>query len=397
MRRLRICYVGTPWLAVGPRRGGIPKTILELSRALARDHDVHVVSPRPSPGTPHLNEHHVRVHYAPVSEVLSYPIPEKLEPGLTGFRLLVRMAFAVVAIFAAYEALRRTRRIEVTVITNKYVALPILLFLRRQRAVFVYSERNIWPWLYPAPSDGWSRLRHVLNVWLGKVVCRLSDGVHANSESLRNALMAHGLDVKRIVVIPNGVDLGSQQDGPRPLSDPVTIAFVGRLVEDKGVRTLLEVIQRLNVSNRQLHFAIFGDGPLRHLFSEKTIENCTWYRERPREEVIAQLRFAHIALFLSPVENVPSNALMEALALGKAVIATNVGDTPRFLINGQSGILCDPDPASVTKAITDLLDNKEQYSRLTSGAKLFASAYSWDEIARRHAEFYASVMSAAEA
>jgi len=163
------------------------------------------------------------------------------------------------------------------------------------------------------------------------------------------------------------------------------------------VRTLLEVIRLLNASDHQVHFAVFGDGPLRHLFSNKPIENCTWFGELPREEVLAHLRSSHVALFLSPVENVPSNALMEALALGKAVIATQVGDTSRFLVDGQSGMLCDPNPASVANAITAVLDDRDQYHRLTSGAQMLAAGYSWEEIAGRHMAFYAALIPRAEA
>lgn len=396
MRGLEICFVGTPWLAVGPNRGGIPKTILELSNALSEKHDVHVISARPVVGTDRIYGTGVRFHYAPVSEVRTYPIPDAMEPGLQGLRMLGRMAFAVVAIAASYAAIRGKRRFDVTIMANKFVALPILLLASKRGTVFVYSERNIWPWLHGLPVKGWSRLRYLANVWLGRLVSRMSDAIHANSDSIRTALIARGLSGQRIVTIPNGVDLNELPTSRRELSEPLQIGFVGRLVEDKGARVLRATILRMNAMNRRVQFSVFGDGPLRNLFAETT-SNCTWHGERSRREVLAHLRSCHVVLFLSPVENVPSNALMEALALGKAVIATKVGDTSRFLVHGENGLLCNPDPDSVARAIISLLEDRELYDRLTSGARSLAQQFSWDEIAARHLAFYTSLLPAGAA
>jgi len=89
-RRLRICFVGTPWLAVGPDRGGIEKVLLELSRIISRDHEVHVVCPTPRDEAPSTGEPKIVFHYAPVTEVRRYPIRDKLDFTLEGILLSVR-------------------------------------------------------------------------------------------------------------------------------------------------------------------------------------------------------------------------------------------------------------------------------------------------------------------
>jgi len=392
---LKVCFVGTPWLAVGPRRGGIPKTILELARILSREHEVHIVSAAPATNDIVAGTDRLHFHYAKVREVPEYPIAEKLAFDSTGLGLLGRMVFAILVIFAEYAKLRRIHRFDVTLLTNKFVALPILVSSKmRRHEVFVYSEQNIWPWMYSRPVALFARLRYVTNVGLGRLVCRMSDAVHANSDSIRDGILRHGGGGAPIVPIPNGVDRELLAEDIANLGEPLLVAFVGRLVEDKGVLILDDVIRKMAASDKQIRFVVFGDGPLRERLSDLEGRRCTLMGSRSREEVLEALRTVAVILFLSPVENVPSLALLEALALGKAVIATNVGDTGRFLSDGQNALLCDPNPEAVVRAIQAIVNDQPLYERLTSRARALAAENSWEHVGQRHVTLFRSLIRA---
>jgi glycosyltransferase involved in cell wall biosynthesis len=397
-RRLTICFVGTPWLAVQGRTGGIPKTLSELSRVMARDHEVHIVCPTPrfmgssraGPG--------VQFHYAPVLEVRQYPIRDQLDLSLPGIALVLRLVFAVVVMGALYSGLRRKHQLDVTYLSNKYVAAPLLLLRgKRKPGAFIYSERNIWPWLHPVPVGGWARLRYKANVFLGKFVCQRSDAVHVLSESLRDAMADHGMDRRIIAPIPNGIDVQVREVEPPPLSPPIRVGFVGRLIEVKGIRILVGAIRKLNAARPDVQFDVFGDGPLRPLLDNGRLQNCRIWGDRPREEVLDALRSIHIALFLSPIENVPSNALLEALAMGKAVVATGVGDTTRVLTDGRNAVLCAPDSAAVADAVDVLCRTAGLYETVTAGARELALGYAWEKVAGRHLEVYMSALASGAA
>lgn len=390
-RRLRICFVGTPWLAVGPDRGGIEKVLLELSRIISRDHEVHVVCPTPRDEAPSTGEPKIVFHYAPVTEVRRYPIRDKLDFTLEGILLSVRFLFATIVMAAFCMSLFRRHAFDVTYVSNKFVAAPILLLTRnRSRGVFIYAEHNIWPWLHPRPDQWSARLRYGANKYLGRFVCRRSDRIHVNSESLRVAMAGSGIDERRMVPIPNGTEVPPEGVVPAPLAGSMRVGFVGRLAEEKGIEMLVGATRLLNARQPRIRFEIFGDGPLRPMLLAAGLQNCTLWGERPREEVLEALRSINIVLFLSPVENIPSVALMEALALGKAVVATNVGDTPHFLRDGHDALLCEPDPGAVAEAVVSLCENPSLYDKVTEGARELAASNTWEEVARKHLALFRS-------
>src|SRR5436853_219369 len=93
----------------------------------------------------------------------------------------------------------------------------------------------------------------------------------AVSEGERTRLAEHGVRPRKLVVIPNGLDLAAFPPAPGvpdalspPSGHPFTVAFLGRLTEEKGVRILLEAVERLSEAS-DLRFVMAGDGPLRTL------------------------------------------------------------------------------------------------------------------------------------
>lgn len=216
--------------------------------------------------------------------------------------------------------------------------------------------------------------------------------VVAVSESLREALVGLGVNPARIVVIPNGVDrerfrskdrrearqaLGLPPEGRR-------IVFVGNLVPVKGPDVLLEAMRRLP---GDVCLSFVGDGALREELArmaqaEGLNGRVQFAGRRPHAEIPLWLCAADVVCLPSRSEGCP-NALLEALACGRPVVATAVGAIPELLRTGECGIVVPPQqPAALAEALASSLEetwSPEQIRRAVM-------ANGWEESAGRVAE-----------
>lgn len=128
---------------------------------------------------------------------------------------------------------------------------------------------------------------------------------------------------------------------PLPLSPPVRIGFLGRLVPDKNLDYLILSLSilRENGSSAQLHF--FGDGPLRkHLQVSAdrmhVAEHVQFHERQERFEVSAAIDSCHMFAFTSTTEG-QCLAALEILARGRPVVASPVGAFPEILSDSRLG------------------------------------------------------------
>lgn len=164
----------------------------------------------------------------------------------------------------------------------------------------------------------------------------------------------------RITAIPNAVRLGRMTTQPAP-GEPVRVVFLGRVGEHKGAFNLLDAWAKLtrepdfgsaSSPSATLHMA--GDGDvdrarrqIHDLGANDTVELHDWLSE---SEVADLLDRSHVLVLPSRNEGQPM-AVLEAMARGMCVIATDVGGLPE-MIGGGCGILIPPDD---TEAIASAL------------------------------------------
>jgi glycosyltransferase involved in cell wall biosynthesis len=171
----------------------------------------------------------------------------------------------------------------------------------------------------------------------------------------RDRFVAGGLPPERLFVKPNfapdpgepvadgAAGLGRRADGP--------YLFVGRLTEEKGIRTLLAA-WRLVDGERRLR--IVGDGPLAGEVkaAAEVIAGITFVGRLSRDEVQSEMRAARALIFPSLwYEGMPVS-LIEAFAAGLPVIASGLGAMTAMILDGQTGRLVTPgDPRALADAV----------------------------------------------
>jgi len=234
-------------------------------------------------------------------------------------------------------------------------------------------------------------LYHTLTMPLTKAIWRNASFVVANSRGLRDLALrtTPGLEIK---VVPNGVDTRKFHPPKfRGPDVPVRILFLGRLSPQKGVEYLLRAVANLPADIRgSVHLVIVGDGPerrrLEQLAARLSVDNVTEFRGwADREEVPQLYRAADIYALPSLYEGMP-NTLLEAMASGLAVVATDVAGSEELVRSGDNGLLVPPrDPAALTAALEQLISSPELRRNLGRAAREFvAQSHDWERITQQH-------------
>jgi glycosyltransferase involved in cell wall biosynthesis len=134
--------------------------------------------------------------------------------------------------------------------------------------------------------------------------------------------------------VPYPIDSTSE---PREMDPDAPFLYVGRLVEEKGLRTLIRSIERFT---RPLRIRVVGAGPLSKTLAEHP--RVEYLGPKPREAIPALIDACRALVVPSEwLENYPLS-ILEAQARGRAVIATHVGGLPEMVEDGISGFLVPP-------------------------------------------------------
>lgn len=185
-------------------------------------------------------------------------------------------------------------------------------------------------------GGGAPRRQHERFLW------RLTDHMICNSEALADVLSGLGIPAARLTYVPNGVDTERFVPAqPAPSGRPPLIVCVARLAGDKDHLTLLKGFALLRQRHPEVRLRLVGDGP-----REKELK--AWVAEYlpgggvefcpGSPDVRAHYAAARIFALTSVREGQP-NVILEAMAAGLPVCATDTGGIPRLVARGESGLL----------------------------------------------------------
>jgi len=206
----------------------------------------------------------------------------------------------------------------------------------------------------------------------------LIDTFIAPSAIMRTEMIAGGFAAERIVVLPTFVDAGLFDAGA---VRERRIVYVGRIVPGKGVDVLLEAFARLthhdDLGDIELHIAGDGDDPdYVARLSERARQispNIRFLGEQTADDVRRLLSSALFSVVPSIwYENLP-NAMLESLAAGTPVAASDVGSMCDVLEGSAAGFLFTPgDAADLADRLADALSRPEELKRMSVAARRLA-------------------------
>ncbi|HNZ25783.1 MAG TPA: glycosyltransferase family 4 protein [Spirochaetota bacterium] len=224
-------------------------------------------------------------------------------------------------------------------------------------------------------------------------IWKKSNAVITNSEGLKNLALQTAPD-QIISVIYNGVDI--EEFKPRVIESNIfTVISTSRLIKRKGIQYLIDGFIEFAKGKNDVKLIVIGDGNQKEELISLVSENG----EKDKIEFLGKINHDNLPkhyqssdVFCLPFLNEGmSNALLEAMASGLAILATDTGGT-KELIDESNGIIIQKESK---KAITDslnlLYNNRDLLTKMGYNSRLKAETMSWKKCAEKYIETYGGV------
>ena len=314
----------------------------------------------------------------------AWPLPNELEvfalPFYGGYLNLIRRS-PVLLLRALPGLVRASRDWDVMggMAPGGFGLVMVAVGLVKRRKVFMYARGDIAASLPHELADE------------GPLTSRFIQLAFRPLELATRLLAARG-----VPIFSTGHELAQRFPGPNAIalenyarpdvvgSGPVStvtdrldrVLYVGRISREKGVDVLVNALGLLRGTGLNLRLVIAGDGPDRDLVDRlaahlELTDAITFMGHVSEPETLRTVILA-CGIFVMPSlsEGVPM-ALLEAMALGRTVVASNVGGIPTVISDGIDGLLVPPsDPAALAMAIQRLVDDANLAANLSSHAQI---------------------------
>ncbi len=328
--------------------GGGELSLIDLLRGLDRDRWAPVlVVPAEGDVAVQARELELPVHVI--------PLPTLRRPGSASIRSVSALVRLAGATDAALVHANGSRAMAYAGIAGRLTSRPVLWHVRI------------------ADSDG----------LVDRALCATATVVVATSHAVARRF---AWAPSKVRLVPNGVDL--KRFSPRaasailraglavPQAAPVVVS-VGRHVPEKGYRHLLAAAALVQPTKPGVHWILVGDGELRSELEAQArqrglssqVHFTGW-----RDDVADVLALADVFVLPSESEGF-GRVLVEAMAMGRSVVATTVGGIPDIVLDGETGLLVAPaDPVALSNAVGALLDDPARAARLGAAGRARAES-----------------------
>lgn len=369
---MRICMVTTDFPYMTDQgvvvQGGMASITQLVGALLERGYEVTVVT--------RVEEH------GPVKELFDIPIIRTRFAWL-GFResKITHSLFSLPALFRVLGS----EQFDIIHAHNPAAALPSILAARWFRLPLLLTMHGPWAGVRQRAIIRWLARRIEHMALLG------ADNITTVSRALLKELVTvHHLPRSKFTYIPNAVDIKmfsprrmTQSAARRQLGLPVKekiVLFVGRFVAEKGLPDLLEAASILLKEGEKFTLLLIGGGFDEYLVREWLARHTEFSSHIIIKPYIVyeKMPTAYIAsdVFVLPsLAEGMSLSLMEAVACGRPVIATDVGGNPEIVKNNFGVLVPQRNPRALAEAMRSLLASKVRRKKMGMAARAFAQKH----------------------
>lgn len=243
------------------------------------------------------------------------------------------------------------------------------------------------------------------NKFLEKHALKKADGiisVSAYTGNLTNELL--GLN-RQFTVIPNSIDVSVFKPNPSK-SEKLTILYFGTLIRKKGLLELPQIFNLVHDSKNEVALILVGKDSgdkktgststwqlIQPLFNESAIKNVSYLGAVDYSKIRDLIEEATVCVFPTFAEALPVSWL-EAMAMEKAMVASNIGWANEMIEDGKEGFLVHPTHhETYAERILELLTDANKRHRFGKAAReKVQTTFSHDLVAKRSVEFYKTIL-----
>lgn len=225
---------------------------------------------------------------------------------------------------------------------------------------------------------------------LGRVLRAAANVVVFTDEQRSAVTSKYGVDPARIAVIPNGVDETFLSPGQRILHPKPRLLFVGRLSVQKNLHMFLNALDGVS---EKFETTLVGDGELeaelKQAVNELRLQNVRFNGRADGAELRELYANADVFVLPSEREGMPL-VLLEALAMGLPIVATDVTGNRDVVAHGENGLLVPlGDTSGLRQALLSVTSDPDRYIRMSKASLRLATRYSSKAVAANFERVYA--------
>jgi PEP-CTERM/exosortase A-associated glycosyltransferase len=296
-------------------------------------------------------------------------------------------------------------------------AIPTLRVGKRLNIPVVYEVRAFWEDAAASHGTGGEsgpryRATRALESW----ALRRADAVTTICEGLRADIVARGISADRVTLIPNAVNMDEFTGGESPdpelarslgLTDKIVLGFLGSFYSYEGLHHLCQAMPHIIAQRPEAKLLLVGGGPeeerLKTLVADLNLADKIVFTGRvPHDEV--QKYYDLVELLVYPrvpirlTEIVTPLKPLEAMAMNKPLIASDVGGHRELIDDGRTGNLFKAgDVNDLANTILRVLENRADWPRqLAAGHDFVKTERSWQKSVSNYVSVYSRLTSGSE-